>query len=106
MEEYIQYHQIRTGSPLSEDLKKACLALIDSGNGILTISFSPNRITIGYSPYQTRPTTLEKQISDLGTDLKCETEKRGYLKRLLHNMAQSNKQNMGSRRLDCCHLND
>lgn len=104
MEEYIQNHQMRTAKPLSEDLRRACQALIDSRNGIQTISFSGNLITVGYNPYQITETNVEKLISDLKIEITSKTVKTGFLKRWLLNMAQSNKENLGSERLDCCHL--
>ncbi len=105
MEEYIQNHQMRTAKPLSEDLKKACQALIDSRNGIQTISFSGNLITVGYNPYQISEANVEKLISDLGIEVTGKPQKTGFLKRWILNMAKSNKENLGSGRLDCCDLN-
>jgi len=105
MEEFIQTHQLRTPKPLSEDLKKACQALIDSRNGIHTISFSENLITVEYNPYQITEENVEKLISDLGVKITA-PEKKGFLKRWLKNMAKSNKESLGSGRLDCCDLND
>jgi len=106
MEDFIQKHQLRIAKPLSDDLKKACQALIDSTNGIQTISFSENRITVGYNPYQITESNLEKLISDLGITITVAPEKTGFLKRWLKNLAKSNKENLGGGRLDCCNLND
>ena len=104
MEEFIQTHQMRTKEKLSEDLKKACQALIDSQNGIQTISFSENRITVEYNPYQITKKNLEKLISDLGIEISNKPEKQSFLKRWLKDLAKSNKESLGSGRLDCCDL--
>lgn len=105
MEEFIQTHQMRTKEKLSDDLKKACQALIDSPNGIQTISFSENLITVGYNPYQITEENVEKLISDLGIKISNKPEKQGFLRRWLKDMAKSNKESLGSGRLDCCDLN-
>ena len=104
MEEFIQTHVIRMANTLSEDLKKACQALIDSRNGIQTISFSENRITVDYNPYQITKKNLEKLLSDLGIKL-TSPEKTGFLKRWLKNIAKENKESLGTGRLDCCDMN-
>ncbi|WP_163706902.1 LDCC motif putative metal-binding protein [Mangrovibacterium lignilyticum] len=104
MEDFIQTHQIRTKKPLSEDLKKACQALIDSTNGIQTISFSENLITVEYNPYQITEGNLEQLISELGIKI-TSPEKTGFLKRWLKYIAKENKESLGSGRLDCCDMN-
>jgi len=106
MEEFIQNYQLRTEQALSEDLKKACEALIDCRNGIQTISFSKNLLTVAYNPYQITEENLEKLISDLGIKIMTVPEKQGLIRRWLNNLAKSNTESLGSGRLDCCNMND
>lgn len=106
MEDYIQNHQMRIERPLSDDLKKACQALVDSQDGIESVSFSANLIIVGFNPYQITAATVEKLISDLGINVENKAEKTGFMKRWIRNMADSNRESLGSGRLDCCHLND
>ena len=73
--------------------------------GILSLETSPAVIRIDYDTLRLAAGSIKETMSSMGYPVKETVKKRiGMLSRFIKNLADSNREVYGSKRLDCCDL--
>jgi hypothetical protein len=78
---------------------------ISKADGIESITFSKGIINIEFMPYKLTEVSVKEMIVDLGYPVQIKKNRKpGLLKGLIENLAKSNKESFGTKKLDCCDL--
>lgn len=74
-------------------------------DGIESCTVSKTDISVELMTLKLAPESVSEMILNLGYPVKTERSKKpGLFKRFLDNLAKSNKESFGSKKLDCCDL--
>lgn len=68
------------------------------------VELSSDYVKLEYYPQLYSEGYLEEQLKQLGVSLRENTNKKGFIKRLLDKLAKDNKETFGDKELDCCKL--
>ena len=59
---------------------------------------------VGFLPQLASEAEIVQAIADSGYTVRTEVERKGFFKRYIDRMIESNQKNFGDERLDCCNL--
>lgn len=71
--------------------------------GVNNVSQENDQLIIHYDPYSVSEKFLIKWLSELGFEPAAE-KKKGFFARWIDKMAKDNKENFGTKSLDCCDM--
>ena len=78
---------------------------ISKVDGIESMTISKGIISIEFMPYKLAEESVKEMIVDLGYPVQIENNRKpGFLKGFIENLAKSNKESFGTKKLDCCDL--
>ncbi len=85
---------------------KQIVALISKIEGIEKLSIANNAVEVCYYPQIISLTAIKSEFGKAGIAFAEPVKAKGFLGRFIDRLAESNKKNFGSSKLDCCNLNN
>ncbi len=106
MEEYINYLKYKSHSESSVNALESSKSALLKKPGILEVSVVDNTMVIGFNTYAMSEEELTTIMNDTGLEPYPAKEKKRLFASWLDNLAKTNKENFGDKRLDCCDMNN
>jgi len=105
MEEYTSFESFKANRFLSDGEIKNVKRKLNNITGISGFIVEPDRIQIEFYTYFQSKDSLKKELVNAGFPLEDkEKSKSGVFGRFIQNLAKSNLESFGNKRLDCCDL--
>lgn len=107
MSEYSQTVKYLFTKRLTDDDIKILNTKLSELEGLESYDLSDEFILIDFMIFKQSEKSLKQYLVNLGFPVMCKKEKKpGIFKRWIDNLAKSNKESFGSKKLDCCELKD
>ena len=101
MEEYINTNFYKSAQPLTEEVRKRFNSLFENEKGIEKVEISREGILIEFNMYIYSEQNIAELLSNNGFIMAIK-QKRGFIKRQIQFLADSNYKNYGNKKPDCC----
>ena len=72
--------------------------------GVDFVAVDVGKAEVRFLPQLASETELEEAVADSGYSVRKHAERKGFFKRYIDSMIESNQKNFGNERLDCCNL--
>jgi len=105
MEEFIKYLKFRASSENSVNALQSGKSALLKQPGILEVSVVDQNMVVGFNAYAMSEEELTSIMNDMGLKPNPGKVKKGHISRWLDNLAKTNKESFGAKRLDCCDMN-
>ena len=104
MEDFIKIRKIELKRKLSDEDYAIFKSIFKSMKGVQNFSINNNTLRIEYNSYLISLKEI-KDILFLNSYEIKKTKKSGFLQKFILNLAKSNKETLGTSKLECCNLN-
>ncbi|HHE39915.1 MAG TPA: hypothetical protein ENL10_00240 [Candidatus Cloacimonetes bacterium] len=105
MEEFIKYLKFRASSENSVNALQSGKSALLKKPGILEVSVVDQTMVVGYNTYAMSKEELTTFMNDMGLEPNPDKVKKGRIVNWLDNLAKTNKESFGTKKLDCCDMN-
>ena len=75
-----------------------------SMDGIDFAAVTVGKVEVRFLPQLVSEAEIEQAIADSGYPVRKQAERKGFFKRYIDRIIESNQKNFGNERLDCCNL--
>ncbi len=107
MSEYSQSVKYLFSNSLTDNDIRILNTKISELQGIESYDISNEHIQIDFMIFKQSEKSLKQYLVNLGFPVMCKKEKKpGIFKKWIDNLAKSNKESFGSKKLNCCELKD
>ncbi len=105
MSEYSQTVKYLFTKRLTDNDIKILNTKLSDVEGIESYDLSDEFIQIDFMIFKQSEKSIQQYLASVGFPVLCNKEKKtGIFKRFVDNLAKSNKESFGSKKLDCCDL--